>query len=215
MRQDDDNRGCLSQDDLGVLAIRISQGISALEKSGEGSLGGLPAGLFQPEEEEMRQHLEACPACRKQLLEELYSIRRYLEGLDNPANDGRFDELIERIRSQGTAARQEYIETVLYYDSFNLGEYSMALAAASVSEKRQPVRFSSEDGTMILKELSIKGADRPKFQLIADDPELASGAEVIIGDVTLYTDQNGLLEYDGTELSLSDNMSIIIRSQRN
>ncbi len=83
MKKSDGRRGCLSQESLGDLAIRIAQGAGDPGAPVEGSPDFLSVDLFTPDEEQMRKHIESCPICQDRLLEEVYSIRRYLEGLEN------------------------------------------------------------------------------------------------------------------------------------
>lgn len=209
-----ENGGCLSREALRTLATQFLESAGAPE---EGSPDYLPVDLFVHDRAGLRQHLEICPACRKKLLEELCSVQRYLEGLNNPANVERFNTITSQLkqRDDDMKAKSEIVETILYYDAYDQGEDKIALAAASASNDTQPLRFSSEDGTMILRQLPGTEAEKAKYQLIADDQSLTANAEVIIGKQSLRTSSEGLLDLDGIELEITRETTIIIRSQRN
>lgn len=217
MKRSDGTRGCLSQESLGILAIRIAQGAGDPKAPGEGSPEYLSVDLFPPDEKEMREHLESCPVCRERLLDEVYSVRRYLEGLENPENIKRFDKIMKNLQDHDDPAKTEsdYVETILYFDAYGQGEEKIALAAASESFETQLMRFSSKDGKMILREYPGSSPGQSKYQLIADDQELANYAEVIIGEQSFQTNEQGLLELKDLEIELSKSTEFRIRSRQN
>lgn len=209
--------GCLSQESLGDLAIRIAKGAGGPGAPGEGSPEYLSVDLFTPDEEEMRRHLESCSVCRKKLLEEMYSIRRYFDGLENPENVERFKEIMGQLKDEDSKSESESdcIETILVFNAYGQGDEKVALAAASDSKQQQPMRFSSEDGTMILREFPGTGSGQSSYQLIADDQVLASDAEVIMGEQSFRTSREGLLELKDSQIEINRSTMFRIRSKRN
>ncbi len=216
MKRSDEKRGCLSQESLGDLAIRIAQSAGDPGAPGEGSPEYLSVDLFKPDWEEMRRHLESCPVCRKKLVEEIYSVRRYLDGLENPENIKRFDEIMEKLGDSTDSGEHglEYIETILRFDAYGQGEVEIALAAASGPKDQQPMRFSSEDGTMILREFPETSSGQSRYQLISDDPGLASDAEVIIGEQIFHTTLEGLLILGESQVKITKDTVFRIRRTR-
>jgi len=200
MKKSDGYGGCLSRESLGILAIRIAQGAGDPGAPGKGSPESLPVDLFMPEEGGMRLHLESCAFCRKRLLEEVFSIRRYLDGLDNPENDRRFDELMEKIRIRDRAEQSSYIETVLVFAPYGDEKEESALAAASDPGSSQPLRFSSENGSMILREFPGGAEGTCLLRLFTDRPGLTGYAELYIGENKYCTDSEGVLEIESSAI---------------
>ncbi len=214
MTRRDEMRGCLSREGLGSLAIRIAQDAGDPGAPGEGSPEYLSVDLFSPDEEEIRQHLESCPSCRKKLLEEVYSARRYLDGLENPENIKRFEKLMGSVEDQDRQIESDYIETILVYDAYDQGEGMVPLAADSEPDFTPPMRFCSEDGTMIIREFQESGSAQPKYMLIVEAPSLSDDAEVIIGEQSFRISPEGWLELKDLAIEITESTIFRIRSRR-
>ncbi len=161
---------------------------------------------------EMLRHIEECRRCRRILAEELYSARRYLDGLGNPANVDRFKELMKDLRVSDPGNEAGFVEVVLHYDAGEPDGIETPLAAASRPPMRRPMRFVSDDGKMVIRELPEEG--RSGYLLIADEAGVAGGAEVIVGEHSFRTAEDGSFGLGGSGPGVTRDTLFRVRYRR-
>lgn len=210
---------CLSRESLEILAIRLTERAGPAGAKGKGSPDRIPEDLFLPGEEDMRKHLDQCRLCRKRLLEELYSLHRYMEGFNHPLNETRFRGMVGKAvveGREGEGGGVPAVETRLYLDA-DAGEEDddePALAAASRPRGGRPIRHCSRDGSMILRQRPGSASAPARLQLLADDPRLVAGAEVVIGERSFKADGEGVLTEDEALAAAAGAAMIVVRSAR-
>ena len=199
---------------LEALAIRALGGAGA-EGAPETGSAATGADLFQPGEEDLRSHLEACEMCRETLEELIEFVSYYRQALQTADVDERFDILLRSISSMEPSGSAESVPEgiELVYEPYTKPfEGVPQLAAATERPEREPLRFCSGDGNLVLREFPDIATGRPSYFLAGERGISTSGVEVVVDGRVLITDQNGRLDADSVGLSISKDSKIHVRT---
>ncbi|MBD3424545.1 MAG: hypothetical protein GF417_08925 [Candidatus Latescibacteria bacterium] len=196
---------CLSEKEIGVLAFKI---LSTEGTGGDvlkGSMEEIPESLFVdgPESKQL-QHLNECTSCRQRLSEELQYLKEYEETVGREDHTESVQKLL--LREWGKIAEVRILKLDRYSSSSKPG---LSLAASTAESRDEPLRFSTESGDLILKEVRDEKADLPALILIGPK-EYTRNSEVIISGQSYLSNENGIVRIDKRFLNIGEGDVVVV-----
>jgi len=209
MKTEPDNDHCLTDDEVGTLAIRLIAQRRELSR-GEGRAVQAPDGLFAFADEAMRAHLEQCDVCRMRLLSESRLYRAYLEPIDTSKADKAIRQQIEA--DLRDALHRWPFKLLFYCREEVCAEEELALAAATEGKSTAPLMFAEreEDGDLILKIERDRATGADSYYLVGSDPAFTKNVELIIDGESYSTDDKGRVLFGEAPPWLADDTIVIV-----
>jgi len=199
-----DKPGCLGPETIEGLAMGVIEGMGS-DPLRVGSLDDVPENLLFYEGVNYMKHLSECTICRYRFLEELSFIGRYLSSLNDKKSETKFEEALEAMRKKKKAPKPheqtttgslehvdwQTVEIELKYTPYPDKFREISLAADTSERKQHPIRFASDDGSYVLREIKEGKKGKPGFIVIGTGKTLPS--TLMINDQLFSIDENGEL----------------------
>ena len=199
-----DKSGCLGPETIEGLAMGVIEGMGS-DPLRVGSLDDVPENLLFYEGVNYMKHLRECTICRYRFLKELSFTGRYLSSLKDIRSGEKFEEALRAMREKKEALKfqeqgsigplehvdRQTVEIELKYAPYPDESGEMSLAADTSRRKKHPVRFASDDGSYILREIEEGDKEKPVLVVIGTGQTLPSA--LMINNQLLPIDKNGKL----------------------
>jgi len=181
---------CLTDREIAILAIQIitREGAAGGDPL-KGSMDHIPESLFPVLDDSIAAgHLSGCGKCLERLRQEVIYLRSHTEALDR-SEPGEVKEALIREWEKNDRVR------VLRPDLPSAaGRSGLSLAASTTVAGREPMRFSTPAGDLIIKEIGSEESGEHAL-LIIGDSRFVSGAEVIIHGESYFSDEEGYIRF--------------------
>jgi len=209
---------CLSREEIEELAITIVEELGG-DPQTVGPLDELPGGLLYSGGVDYNNHLRSCIICRRKLLDEINFLLHYRRAL-REKNEVGLKRMLWKVDTESctqsptgplrSSTTMKKIE--LKYTPYPGMESKQALAAATKNKRREPIRFTSEDGSILLREVP-GGRDSTHYYVVIGHDNLES-CKVIINNEEFTLDKSGRILSDNTLTINRDDHILIIAPAR-
>jgi len=210
-------RECLDSKKIEGLATAIAEGLGSDPKT-VGSLEEISGNMLFFEGIDYSKHLYACVYCRRRLIDEVNFLVRYEKALKSKDTSKDFEDAIRRMKEEkhdhaaATEIPQKKVDVIkieLKYSPYPKKEAKQALAAATSNQRREPLRFASEDGSIILKEIFNDKTNNVSYDIIGIKEDIAF--ELIVNKESYHFNSiSEFYSYNNLSLSFKDKIHIII-----
>ena len=197
---------CLTDREIGSLAVQILTREGTGGDYDKGSLDKIPGSLFSAKGKDRSiEHLEACRECRERLIREVRYLREYAREYQRTDQSDRVREHLAREWGKGGDIR------ILRFDSPDTRrEPEFSLAASTSGAGNQGLRFSTASGDLIIRDTGDKAAGRKALILIGNE-KFAKNSEVIIRGERYLSDEEGYLRFREDIPDLDSTDVIVVR----
>jgi len=204
-----DKERCLTDEEIGTLAIRLSAQRRGTVPA-EGRSTETSSGLLLFADEPVRSHLEQCSSCRHKLMSETRIYREYFKPIDTSEADGAIRQRIESDLRESLAGHR--FKLLFYCPPESSAEEELALAAATETADETALMFAEREGEgdLILKRERDLATGEEVCHLVASDPAFSRNAEVIIDGEIYRADGTGRINVSGNPPCLSEDTIIIV-----
>ena len=212
------SESCLIEETIEGLAIQVAEKLES-DPAKKGSLEEIPEGLFVLKGVDYKAHLVSCALCRRKLIDAIDIFLQYGATLDSNRDAERFAEAMDAARRALGQEREpakdlgkgDVIEIELKFAPHPNGRAEQALAAATVAPAAEPLRFASNDGTIILKEILSPTKGDSKYLIVGLKKN--NIYKISINDKEYYTlKSDGTINTSKNKLSLTkdDKLTLLI-----
>lgn len=211
MKEYPDNDRCLTDGEIGTLAIRLIAQRRGLSQR-EGRSAEMSGGLFMSVNEATRAHLERCDSCREKLMSELRIFRAYFEPHDTEKADLAIRRRIESDLRQTLRGRR--VKLLFFCPDESSAAEELALAAATERSSEAPFMFAEheDEGDLILKRERDPETGADAYYLVGGDAAFTKNAQVLVDGELYKTDSKGRINFGDGFFTLCENSIIIVFS---
>jgi hypothetical protein len=208
MRKDPDNDRCLTDEEIGTLAIRLSAQRRGISQT-EGRPAEMPGGLLISIEDPARAHLDRCDSCRGRLVSETRFYRAYFEPTDTAKADLAIRRRIESDLREELRGRR--FKLLFFCPDDTAPSKELALAAATEPAAEASLIFAEreDESDLIFKKERDPMTGVETCYLVSGDRAFTENARVFIEGQFYSTNAKGCLEV-GEDCPLLFEDSIII-----
>jgi hypothetical protein len=203
------NGGCLSDDDIELLARKIGA-LRGIDASCRDLEPGFPAGYEQYLDESVLEHMQNCESCRSKLSSESLFYRAYFEPIDlSPAQKAVKQRLELNLRESLKGMNCRMLTFVPCEPS---SEETLSLAAATEPAADRSMLYAEKDeeGDLIFKKERDPASGKESCYLIGGDTRVTRNAELLIDGEYCKSDERGRVVFEGAIPKLSEETVIIV-----